>query len=74
MHKEEWKDGKEHKLPDVETVNQASALWARPKADITEEQYKAFYKHVGHDFDDHARPIENQSTISFDIYCVMFAR
>lgn len=52
MHKEEWKDGKEQRLSDVETVNQASALWARPKADITDEQYKAFYKHVGHDFDD----------------------
>jgi molecular chaperone HtpG len=52
MHKEEWKDGKEEKLAEVETVNQASALWARPKADITDEQYKAFYKHVGHDFDD----------------------
>ena len=35
-----------------ETVNQASALWARPKADITDEQYKEFYKHVGHDFED----------------------
>ena len=29
-----------------------NALWARPKADITEEQYQEFYKHVGHDFDD----------------------
>jgi molecular chaperone HtpG len=35
-----------------ETVNQASALWARPKGEITEEQYKEFYKHVGHDFED----------------------
>jgi len=33
-----------------ETVNQASALWARPKNEISEEQYKAFYKHVAHDF------------------------
>ncbi|MGA8005212.1 MAG: molecular chaperone HtpG [Burkholderiales bacterium] len=33
-----------------ETVNQASALWARPKSEISEEQYKAFYKHVSHDF------------------------
>ena len=32
-----------------ETVNQASALWARPKAEITEEQYQEFYKHVAHD-------------------------
>ncbi|HXZ91755.1 MAG TPA: molecular chaperone HtpG [Burkholderiales bacterium] len=35
---------------DWETVNQASALWARPKSEIGEEQYKAFYKHVSHDF------------------------
>src|SRR5512140_2047264 len=34
-----------------ETINQASALWVRPKADITEEQYVEFYKHVGHDMD-----------------------
>ncbi|MFZ1910021.1 MAG: molecular chaperone HtpG [Burkholderiales bacterium] len=33
-----------------ETVNQASALWARPKGEIGDEQYKAFYKHVSHDF------------------------
>jgi len=34
-----------------ETLNQASALWARPKSEITEEQYQEFYKHVGHDFE-----------------------
>jgi molecular chaperone HtpG len=34
-----------------ETVNQASALWARPKQEITHEQYVEFYKHIGHDFD-----------------------
>ena len=49
-----------------ETLNQASALWARPKAEITEEQYKEFYKHVGHDFEDplawaHARVEGRQS-------------
>ena len=34
-----------------ETVNQASALWARPKSEITDEQYQEFYRHVAHDFD-----------------------
>jgi len=34
-----------------EQINQASALWARPKSEITEEQYQEFYKHVGHDFE-----------------------
>ncbi|WP_119679615.1 molecular chaperone HtpG [Indioceanicola profundi] len=41
-------DGKEEK----ETLNSASALWTRPRASITEEQYKEFYHHVGHAFDD----------------------
>ena len=35
----------------TERVNQASALWARPKADISEAQYHEFYKHVAHDFE-----------------------
>lgn len=35
-----------------ETINAASALWTRPKSEITEEQYKEFYHHVGHGFDD----------------------
>lgn len=34
------------------TLNAASALWTRPKAEITPEQYKEFYHHVGHAFDD----------------------
>ncbi len=33
-------------------LNQGGALWARPRNEITEEQYKEFYKHVGHDFED----------------------
>jgi len=53
MKKEEWdKDKNEHALKDEEEqINQASALWARPKSEITDEQYQEFYKHVGHDFD-----------------------
>ncbi len=35
-----------------ETLNQASALWARPKNEIGDEQYREFYKHVAHDFED----------------------
>lgn len=58
MRKEEWKEGEdgkpgEHVLSDEwETVNQATALWARPKKDITPEQYKEFYKAVSHDYED----------------------
>ncbi|HNH14525.1 MAG TPA: molecular chaperone HtpG [Rhodocyclaceae bacterium] len=54
MYKEKWdEEAKAQTLSDeLETVNQASALWAKPKSEITEEQYKAFYKHVGHDYDE----------------------
>ena len=54
MRKEVWdKDKSEYRQTDeLETINQASALWARAKADITDEQYREFYKHVSHDFSD----------------------
>ena len=52
MKKEEWKDGAQVETDEYETVNQANALWVRPKSDITDEQYKEFYKHVAHDFED----------------------
>ncbi|MGZ3237468.1 MAG: molecular chaperone HtpG [Burkholderiaceae bacterium] len=52
MQKEEWDEEKKETVikDELETVNQASALWARNKSDITPEQYEEFYKHVSHDF------------------------
>jgi len=52
MQKEDWDAEKKETVisDDFETVNQASALWARNRADITAEQYDEFYKHVSHDF------------------------
>ena len=52
MRQEKWdKDKNEYVTKDdVETINQASALWTRPKSEITDEQYQDFYKHVSHDF------------------------
>jgi molecular chaperone HtpG len=37
---------------EFEAVNEATALWMRPRTDISDEEYKAFYKHVSHDFED----------------------
>jgi molecular chaperone HtpG len=66
MEKEEWKDGElidpkdENggrqpggmvKTGDWETVNKASAIWTRPKKDVTQEQYDEFYKQISHDFE-----------------------
>jgi molecular chaperone HtpG len=53
MKKEEWsqEENKNKILDEDETINQASALWARPKSEVTVEQYNEFYKHVAHDFE-----------------------
>ncbi len=56
--KEEWKEGENDQPGDMvktgewETVNQASALWTRPKKDITAEQYAEFYKSISHDHEE----------------------
>lgn len=66
MEKEEWKDGDlinpsdeqggrqpggMVKTGEWETVNKASAIWSRPKKDISAEQYDEFYKQISHDFE-----------------------
>jgi molecular chaperone HtpG len=57
MRKEEWKEGENDQPGEMvltdewETVNQANALWARPKKDVTDEQHAEFYKHISHDFE-----------------------
>jgi molecular chaperone HtpG len=48
-------DGKE------ETVNTASALWTRPRSEITQDQYREFYHHVGHSFDDPWLTLHNKA-------------
>ena len=44
-----------------ETINTASALWTRPRSEITPEQYKEFYHHVGHSFDDPWLTLHNKA-------------
>ena len=82
MKKSEWKEGEQVATDEDETVNKASALWARNKNDITEEEYQEFYKHVSHDFENplsytHSRVEGKQEYISllyipskapFDLY------
>ncbi len=46
--------------PEFETVNRASALWARSKQDITDEEYNEFYKHIGHDWEDPLARVHNK--------------
>jgi molecular chaperone HtpG len=82
MKKSEFKDGEQVLTDEDETVNKASALWARSKNEISEEEYQEFYKHVSHDFENplaytHSRVEGKQEYISllyiptkapFDLY------
>lgn len=88
MKKSEWKDGENGEggqmvtTDEDETINKASALWARSKSDISEEEYNEFYKHVSHDYENplaytHSRVEGKQEYISllyvpgkapFDLY------
>jgi len=48
---EEGKDKKES-APEYEAVNSAKALWTRPRNELNDDEYKEFYKHISHDFED----------------------
>ena len=45
-------EGDDNAAVELDTLNQASALWTRPKNELSDDDYKAFYKHVSHDFAD----------------------
>ena len=46
------KDNDAENISEWDQVNQATALWTRPRSEITDEEYTEFYKHVAHDFED----------------------
>lgn len=80
MAKEDWdaEKGEQVKGDELETVNQANALWTRNKSDITDEQYREFYKTVSHDYDDplawtHNR-VEGRSSIRSCCMCPSMRR
>jgi molecular chaperone HtpG len=52
MRGEPMGEDKDEQQPEYERVNQGTALWMRNKSEITDEEYKDFYKHISHDFDD----------------------
>ena len=57
----EEKEGEEEaKTPEWERVNQGTALWMRNKADVTDEEYQEFYKHISHDFEEPLAWVHNR--------------
>ena len=60
MKKEHLDKEQESETLEYERVNKGMALWLRPKAEISEEEYQTFYKHVSHDFDDPLAYVHNR--------------
>lgn len=52
MLKPQYGEDKEETVIEYETVNDAKALWTRSRSDVSDDDYKAFYKHIAHDFQD----------------------
>lgn len=50
--KDENKGKAEPPAPEYKAVNEATALWTRSRSEVSDDEYKAFYKHVSHDFED----------------------
>jgi molecular chaperone HtpG len=57
---EEEEEKEEEKGEEWEQVNTGTALWMRSKSDVSDEEYREFYKHIAHDFDDPLEWIHNR--------------
>ena len=55
-----------------EDVNSATALWTRNKKDISDDEYKAFYKHIAHDFEDPVSWVHTHAEGKFDYTTIFF--
>ena len=59
MPREQGED-EEDKAPEWEQVNKGTALWMRSKSEISDEEYREFYKHISHDFEDPLAWVHNR--------------
>ncbi|MBI0382326.1 molecular chaperone HtpG, partial [Streptomyces albiflaviniger] len=62
----------DEKAPELETVNSMKALWARPKDEVTDEEYHEFYKHISHDWVDPLETIRMQAEGTFEYQSLLF--
>jgi molecular chaperone HtpG len=57
---------------EIETLNSMKALWARSKNEVSEDEYKEFYKHISHDWSDPLEVIRMQAEGTFEYQALLF--
>lgn len=72
MEKQHFGEDAEKQEPEDETINKATALWTRSRSDITDEEYREFYKHISHDFADALSWSHNRVEGKLDYTCLLY--
>lgn len=72
MKKEQQGEEAEKAEPEDEIVNTAKALWTRPRNEVSDEEYKEFYKHISHDFTDPVKWSHNRVEGKLDYTSLLF--
>jgi molecular chaperone HtpG len=70
-----WRDGETPDAPKIledETLNSMKAIWDRPKAEVTEQEYKDFYRHIAHDWTDPLRTIPVKMEGTLEAYALLY--
>jgi molecular chaperone HtpG len=68
----EEEGGEETVTKEIETLNSMKALWARPKDEVSDEEYKEFYKHIAHAWDDPLEVIAMKAEGTFEYQALLF--
>jgi molecular chaperone HtpG len=64
--------GEDTVTTEVETLNSGKALWARPKDEVSDEEYKEFYKHIAHAWDEPLEVIAMKAEGTFEYQALLF--
>jgi molecular chaperone HtpG len=72
MEKQHFGEDADKKAPEDEVINKATALWTRSRSDITDEEYKEFYKHISHDYQEPLTWSHNRVEGKMEYTCLLY--
>ncbi|MYU20722.1 molecular chaperone HtpG [Streptomyces sp. SID8352] len=64
--------GEDGEAPEAETLNSMKALWARPRDEVSEDEYHELYKHISHDWRDPLETVRLQAEGTFEYQALLF--